>query len=179
MTATVASPQCPFCRAPLDARADTCAACSARKQPRRGMSLRSFRWFVATWLACAVVVLGLAVAAAADPWRAGREAPGYAYRLVGVPAPGLSAPRCRIEVVDGAGRTQVQVTEAACGAAGAAPQAPVAAPPDPGPRRLAAAVHSGLVLALGLLAAGGLLPLVRRLFLQRGTATWVRRAGTA
>jgi hypothetical protein len=164
---------CPFCHAELPDRAAVCQRCQARRHVRSGMSLRGFRWFVACWLALAVPLMLLALWVALVPWLPRGEPPGYALALVGA-RPVETVPRCRVEVVDAAGRTSQALSDGPCGTASAT--APAHAQPEITTLRMAAAVHSALTLAAGAFACWVLLRLLRRPFLQRSAPSWVRRA---
>lgn len=167
---------CPFCQAPLPRRprlARHCPACGA-EPARSAMSPRGFRWYAVLWLGCCAVVLALAVAVAAEPWRARGSPPAYALALVGelpLPAPGAD---CRTELVDAQGRRSVVVQPGPCGARPADPAAPV---PDPTRLRMAAALHGLLVLGGAAALCLVLRSLLRRPFLRPVGGGWVRRGG--
>lgn len=169
------APACPFCQAPLPRLARHCPACGA-EPARSAMSPRGFRWYAALWLACSAVVLALALAVAADPWRARGSPPAYALALVGeVPLPAPAAD-CRTELVDAQGRRSVVVQPGPCGAPAAGRPAPAPAP-DPTRLRMAAALHGLLVLAGAAALCLLLRALLRRPFLRPVGGGWVRRGG--
>lgn len=175
MTQHAAPLRCPFCQTELAARDEVCRGCQARKHVRTGMSPRGFRWYVTAWLVVSVPLMLLATFIALVPWLPHGETPGYALALVGA-RPAEVVPRCRVEVVDAAGRRTASVVDAPCGTQAVSAPASAGREDDQTTRRMAAAVHSGLTLAAGVLLCWGLLHLLRRPFLRRAAPSWVRRA---
>lgn len=178
---TKPSLQCPFCHATIGARDVTCRQCRAEKRTRAGMSPAGFRWYFGLWVLLVVPIMLAAVWLAAVPWMPTGEPPGYAMALIGAkPAP--PAARCVMQVRDASGRMTEVVADGACGntatAAPAAQQADAATPrgQDKSTLRMAAALHSTLTLATGLLLGWLLLRAMRKPFQRRIAPSWVRRA---
>jgi hypothetical protein len=168
---------CPFCGTALPARASVCSGCSARKHTKKGMSPTSFRLYVSTWLLLTLPVMLCALMVGLAPWAPGGTPPAYALAAIGAAHSVQDLTRCRVEVVDAAGRKVEQVIDGAC-AGSAAAKAGQAASPQPSmtTRRMAAAVHTSVALLLGVLASWLLQLGLRLLFLRRSAPSWVRRA---
>lgn len=172
-----AVPTCPICHAPLMPRTGECRGCRAQRMSRRGMSPGAFRAYATSWLACAAVVLLLALRIAAAPWLPTGEVPDYALWLLGA-SEAKPAPACLIVMYDQAGRQIGTRAADRCGDEPGAPQPPApAAAVHNGPllRSLACALHSLLALAVGLLIAAALRSALRRLFRRPAGFAWVAR----
>lgn len=171
--------QCPFCHAAIGARDAVCRQCRAEKRTRAGMSPSGFRWYFSLWVMLVVPVMFAALWLAAVPWTPSGEPPGYAMAIIGA-RPAQPAPRCVMQVLDASGRMTEVVTDGACGGtATAAPRKAEDSMPrgqDKSTLRMAAAVHSTLALATGLLVSWLLLRAMRKPFLRRIEPSWVRRA---
>jgi hypothetical protein len=168
--------RCPFCHTALAPHVAECHRCHAKRHTRRGMTLRNFRLYVATWLGLSVPLLLLACWIGFAPWAPGKPAPGYALALIGAKASAQDLSRCRVEVVGSDGSRTEKLVEGACGSA--ITEAPVAMPTGPSmtERRLATALHSVLCLLAGVAASALLLLVLRRPFTTKAAPSWVRRA---
>ncbi|MGZ5180766.1 MAG: hypothetical protein ACXWC2_09835 [Ramlibacter sp.] len=159
-------------------RTGACRGCRAQRMSRRGMTPGAFRVYAASWLACAGVVLLLALRIAAEPWLPTGEAPDYALWLLGASEAKPPPPACLIVVYDAAGRQIGTRPSDRCAGAPAGPPAAPAAAVHNGPllRALACALHSLLALGSGLIVAAVLRNALRRLFRRPAGFAWVARA---
>lgn len=170
---------CPFCHATVSARDAVCRQCRAEKRTRAGMSPSGFRWYFGLWMLLVVPLMLAALWLAAVPWMPTGEPPGYAMAIIGA-KPAQPAPRCVMQVLDSNGRMTEVVTDGACGSTAATARGKADAATlrgqDKSTLRMAAAVHSTLTLAGGLLVSWLLLRAMRKPFLRRIEPSWVRRA---
>ncbi|TFZ07645.1 hypothetical protein [Ramlibacter humi] len=175
MTTPKVELRCPFCHTVVAPHVSECHRCHAKRHTRKGMTLRNFRRFVATWVALAVPLMLMACWVGFAPWAPSKPAPGYALALIGAKASAEEVVRCRVEVAGADGHTAAKVVEGACGPGSESAPA-VNAVPSMTERRMATALHSLLCLSIGLIASWGLLLALRQAYLTKAEPSWVQRA---